>query len=207
MKANNLTGDQHTRLNRQITKDEVSSIVRGLPGGKAAGMNGIPYELWKHMAAKHAEANPATPRQTSPRGTNRTPAATADIIELLTTVYRDIEEHGVAPNSHICDGWLCPIYKKGDRREIANYRPITVLNCDYKILTKLLAVRLAECAGDMIHPNQAGFVPGRSITDQIRLTQMIQAYAELDADMEGAIVGLDQEKAYDKLSITTSSRY
>lgn len=50
-----------------------------------------------------------------------------------------------------------------------------------------------------MHENQAGFIPGRVITDQIRLTQMILHYAEATEE-NGVIVALDQEKAYDKIA-------
>lgn len=59
-----------------------------------------------------------------------------DFAECLTAVYNDIELHGVAPNSCFAEGLLNPLHKKNDRREIANYRPITLLNCDYKAFTK-----------------------------------------------------------------------
>jgi hypothetical protein len=57
--------------------------------------------------------------------------------------------------------------QKGDKREIANYRPITILNTDYKILTKTLNNRISRVANKLIHPDQTGFVPGRSIFDPI----------------------------------------
>jgi len=53
--------------------------------------------------------------------------------------------------------------KKNDKREIRNYRPITLLNMDYKIYTKIIANRLREVAPDIIHKDQAGFMPKRSI--------------------------------------------
>src|SRR5258705_13000501 len=71
-------------------------------------------------------------------------------------------------DSAFAEGWMCPLYKKKDRREISNYRPITLLNTDYKIYTKTLAIKLAKVAPNIIHPNQAGFMPGRSIFDQVR---------------------------------------
>jgi hypothetical protein len=105
----------------------------------------------------------------------------------------------VSQGTNFAEGWMCPLYKKKDRRDIANYRPITLLNSDYKMFTKALALKLACTAPIVIHENQAGFIPGRSITDQIRLTQMIMNYAEVE-EQEGAIIALDQEKAYDKIS-------
>ena len=50
----------------------------------------------------------------------------------------------------------------------------------------------------MIHSDQAGFIPNRSIFDQIRLASTIISYAELTEE-DGSIVALDQEKAYDKI--------
>lgn len=94
---------------------------------------------------------------------------------------------------------MCPIYKKNDRNEIENYRPITILNTDYKILTKVLAIHLAKIAPLLLHKSQAGFVPGRSIVDQTKLIEVMIDYAETSEE-NGQIVALDQEKAYDKIS-------
>lgn len=94
---------------------------------------------------------------------------------------------------------MCPIYKKKDKDDISNYRPVTVLNTDYKVFTKALAYRLAETAPSVIHRNQAGFLKGRSIFEQVKLAKLAIDYAE-EMEDNGALVGLDQEKAYDKIS-------
>ncbi|KAF5335926.1 hypothetical protein D9758_018330 [Tetrapyrgos nigripes] len=111
---------------------------------------------------------------------------------------RDIAEYGVLEETHFADGWMCPLYKKNDKCEIANYRPITLLNTDYKIFTKVLATKLGKVAPSLLHPNQAGFVPGRQISDQTKLIRMVMASAE-QTGQNGLIVSLDQEKAYDKV--------
>lgn len=102
-------------------------------------------------------------------------------------------------NTGFADGWLCPLYKKNDKREPGNYRPVTVLNSDYKIFTKALSIKLCKLAPKLIHESQAGFVPGRSIINQVKLTKLMLDFAEADDDQNGAIVALDQEKAYDKI--------
>jgi hypothetical protein len=177
---------QQMDLEGKLKIEEVSSVIKQLPNGKATGINGLPYELWKALLEKHHTAK-------DQENTEKP----FDIAHTLTIVYSDIETHGVTEGSGFAEGWLCPLYKKNDRQGIANYRPITLLNSDYKIFTKALSLRLAQAAPSVIHENQAGFMPGRSITEQIRLTQMIQVYAELDKEGGGAIVALDQEKAYD----------
>lgn len=58
-----------------------------------------------------------------------------DVIGAFTIVFNDIQKHGMSENTSFAEGWLCPIYKM----DISNYRPITVLNTDYKIMTKALA--------------------------------------------------------------------
>lgn len=73
-----------------------------------------------------------------------------------------------------------------------------LLNTDYKLLTKVLAIQLITHIQDLIHKNQASFIPGRLIFDQIRLATTIIAYAKI-AEEDSAIVALDQEKAYNKI--------
>ena len=94
---------------------------------------------------------------------------------------------------------MCPIYKKKEADNVANYRPITILNTDYKVFTKAIATHLTEIAPSIIHPDQAGFIRGRSIFDQIEQAATTIDYAKLKA-INGAIVALDQEKAYDKIT-------
>ena len=65
-----------------------------------------------------------------------------------------------------------------------NYRPITLLNVDYKILSKVLAARLLTYMNEFASLHQNGFVPKRSIFDNIFLTQLVQAYLD-ETDEEG----------------------
>jgi hypothetical protein len=93
---------------------------------------------------------------------------------------------------------MCPIYKKGDRAEVANYRLIRLLNIDYKLSTKSYSLRLADVAPQIIHRDQAGFIKGRKIEDQVKQLKHILNYADAFEE-NGIVVALDQEKAYDKV--------
>ncbi len=65
-------------------------------------------------------------------------------------------------------------------------------------MTKAQANRLATVACDMIYHDQAGFIKGHSIFDQIDLAKDMIHYAEAE-EQDRVIVVLDQEKAYDKI--------
>lgn len=69
---------------------------------------------------------------------------------------------------------------------------------DYKLLTKVLAIQLMKYVPTLVHPNQAGFIPSHSIFDHIHLAKSIINYAEA-MEVDGTIVALDQEKAYNKI--------
>ena len=153
--------------------------------GSVTGIDGCPYELWKKLSNLFKKAE-----EEGKEGFN--------IEETLTTVFRDIQEHRVDRRTGFADGWMCPIYKKKDPTEISNYRLITLLNTDYKLLTKVLALQLMEPIHSLVHPNQAGFISKRSIFNHIRLAKAIINYVEV-MEENGTIVSLNQEKAYDKI--------
>ena len=58
--------------------------------------------------------------------------------------------------------------KDKDRRQIKNWRPISLINVDVTIGTKAIAKRMEKVAPDIIHHNQNGYVKGRTIFDAVR---------------------------------------
>ena len=172
-------------LNLPITNDDLEMALSSSKLGTAAGPDGIPYELWKHLNLQHKTAS----KKQKP---------SFDVLDCMLRTLIDIQKFGVDPNTEFSLGWMCPIYKKKEKDQIKNYRPITLLNTDYKLLTKALSNQLAQHIHSLVHPDQAGFIPRRSILDPIRLNQSLCAYADY-MEENGTIVALDQEKAYDKI--------
>jgi hypothetical protein len=76
------------------------------------------------------------------------------------------------------------IYINVQNEDIKNWRPLILLNCDHKIISK--------------HPDQKGFVEGRNISEANRMIQDIIQYAD-EENEEGIIVFLDQQKAFDRV--------
>lgn len=85
----------------------------------------------------------------------------------MLSALRDIQTNGVDPRTHFALGWMCPIYKEID--QIKNYRPITLLNTDYKLFTKTRSTQLATHIHSLVNLDQYGFIPNRSIYDPICL--------------------------------------
>ena len=183
--SNKLQDPTTSPLNGILTLDDLKRALRGAKLGSAAGPDGIPYEVWKHLHAKFETDS----KQNQP---------SFDVLGCMLGVLNDVQEHGVDPRTSFTLGWMCPIYKKNEKDQLKNYRPITLLNTDYKLLTKVLSVQLATHTQSLIHPDQYGFLPNRTIYDPIRLNQTLCAYADY-MEENSVIVALDQEKAYDKI--------
>lgn len=69
------------------------------------------------------------------------------------------QQNTVHDNAEFALGWMCPLYKRKDRTGISNYQPIMLLNTDYKLLTKVLALQLMDEISHLLHHDQSGFVP------------------------------------------------
>ncbi len=155
---------------------------------KVTKLDGISYELYKSLMEQQDEA---VKKGNSDKTTN--------IIGVLTKVFNDIIQFRVVLIMNFTMGWICPIYKKKDQRDITNYWSITLLNADYKILTKCLAIHLAKVVPNIIYKNQAGFITGWTIFDQVKLSKLMINYTEA-MEENGMIIALDQEKAYNRVS-------
>ncbi len=90
------------------------------------------------------------------------------------------------------------LFKKGDRLDRKNWRPISLLNVDYKIGAKTLANRLKMVLSSVLSEDQTCGVPGRSTFDNLRLVRDSISHVE-KKDLPMAIVKIDQEKAFDRV--------
>ena len=98
------------------------------------------------------------------------------------------------------EGILNLIPKPGkDTRYVENLRPITLLNSDYKIVEKVLAMRMGESMSYIIHTDQKGFMPGRKISANIRKILDLITYTE-QKNIEAFILSLDYQKCFDLIS-------
>ena len=95
-------------------------------------------------------------------------------------------------------GVITLIFKKNDRTKLKNWRPITLLTTDYKILTKALANRLKNVLPMIIHTDQTACVKGRTINDNASLLRDAIYYAN-ETNKKLAIITVDQLKAFDRV--------
>ena len=95
---------------------------------------------------------------------------------------------------------LIRLVPKRDRNPllISSWRPISLLNVDYKALTKLFSTHLAKFLPELIHQDQRGFVKKRSIHDNILDVQAILTACD-NLDTEGMLILLDIQKAFDTI--------
>ena len=110
--------------------------MENLPLGKQAGPNRIPNAVYRFMSSTFAPK--------------------------LTKVLNDTIRKGKLPN-HFLEGDIAMLYKKGDREDPRNYRPITLLNTDYKIFTRTLAKRMRDVVHQFVSESQKGFMPNTFI--------------------------------------------
>lgn len=91
------------------------------------------------------------------------------------------------------------MFKKGEKEDLTNWRPITLLNTDYKIFTKMLANRMRQGISKVIGEHQSCAVPKRNITSNLAIIRDIIWYTK-ERGGRLALISLDFEKAFDRVS-------
>lgn len=106
--------------------------------------------------------------------------------------------NGMLPQSMKGSATRLIFKKRGDKKDLKKWRPISLLNVDYKIISKVLTTRLSHVISPVVHPDQTCSVPGRSISSNVILLRDIFDYIER-TDEAGILVSLDQQKAFDRV--------
>lgn len=152
--------------------EELESALKGMKGGKSPGSDGISVNFYKVFWPKVGQL-------------------------LLDSFNASFNKGTLMPEQR--RGIVTLIPKKGkDLKHISHWRPITVLNNDYKIIAKALASRLSKVLTQIIHPNQTGFISSRYIGTNIRNVQDVIDQILSSAE-GGMVVSVDFSSAFDLL--------
>lgn len=84
--------------------------------------------------------------------------------------------------------------KDSDLQDIKNWRPLTLLNADYKVIAKAIANRIKSVLPKLINYDHTGFMSGRNISENIRLIDSIISHTK-NNDIPGLLLFLDFEKS------------
>lgn len=152
-----------------ILKDEISNIIKHLRRNKTPGEDGITNEYLQW-------------------GGDR-------LIEQLTHLFNNIIETETIPQQWY-KSTIILIHKKGNREDLNNYRPISLISNLYKVFTKIMTNRLTKVMDENQPPEQAGFRTQYSTIDHLHtINQVIEKALEYNQNLYIALI--DYSKAFD----------
>jgi len=142
---------------------------------------------------------------------NKSPGSDGLPIEFYVTFWDDLKEivvdvlnvsHGRGQMSTSQRRAIITLmFKKGDSELLQNWRPVSLLNSDYKIAAHVIANRIQKVLPKIISLDQAGYIKDRYIGSNTRLIEDIIEYVR-ENKMEGAALFCDFEKAFDTIEIS-----
>ena len=160
-----------------ITRKELDAAIQKMQDNKAPGPDGLSTEFYRTFW----------------------PLLAGDLMEIFNLGH----DQGQLSESQMT--WLLRLlFKKGERELLNNWRPISLLNTDYKLLATVLATRLRATLPDVIHQDQTCGIPNRSIYENImNLRDTVHAYTTHAYTTRGqtvTLINLDQAKAFDRVN-------
>ena len=152
-----------------IGEEEIRLAWRRAASGTAPGLDGLPLSLYRRLPHIFLPA--------------------------LALLFSCIGSTGTLPPRFL-DGVIRPIPKDGDASNPSNYRPIALLNTDYRLLAPVLTARLLPALSHSIDREQTAFLPGRRIGENALLLQALPQLLR-GRPAPAAVAFLDFRKAFD----------
>ncbi|KAN0036857.1 hypothetical protein ACTFIV_002171 [Dictyostelium citrinum] len=171
--------DKWKNLDTPFSLEELKSAIKDTHPNKAPGPDGLTNLLYINLLDH--------------------------IAPTLLIAYNDLLSNPTNINTHFITGYMITLFKSGDPLDIGNRRPITLLNCDLKFLSKMINNRIIKISELIINKNQKGFVPGRFIIDNIITINEVINYLN-KSNQNGILTLYDFAKAFDSISHNSIER-
>ena len=167
-----LSEEQKISCEGKITPDECCRLLDTFQNNKTPGDDGIPIEFYKKFW----------------------PLVNDCFIRCVNECLEKVEM-----SSSQKQAVITLIEKKGkDRSFVENWRPISLVNVDTKIMSKVMGTRLKNVLPYIIHHNQTGYLKERHIGETIRSIYDIMSYTDKE-HIPGLLIFIDFEKAFDSV--------
>lgn len=169
---NKITEIQGAHLDKVITVEEIELSLQSMQPDKAPGPDGFTVAFFK----SHWDI------------------IKTDYIRMVRIFFSKCKMGSSVKSTH-----LALIPKDPNPQTFDRFRPISLCNVSYKIISKILANRLKTILPSIISENQGGFVPGRQIADNVILIQEA-IHSSMARNEKGMIIKLDMANAFDRVN-------
>ena len=158
------------QLSRLITRNEIVYVIETLPTNKSPGPDrstGEFYQTYKE-----------------------------ELIPIPLKIFQEIKEEGTYPKTFYDATIILIPERDTDTTKKENYRPISFMNTDAKILNKILANRIQQHIKNIINHDQVGFIPGSPGWFSLHKSINIIHHIDKRKVKNHMIISIDKEKTF-----------
>ena len=169
-----LSEDEMNQCEGKITVDEAARALQTMKNDSSPGLDGLTTGFIKMFWAK--------------------------LKNVIVDSFNSSFDKGALSYTQACA--VLTLLHKGKnlpKNKLANWRPISITNTDYKILAKCLANRLSPVINKIIQDDQVGYIKGRNVSTTLRTIDDVIEYCRIN-NKPGILLALDFKKAFDSVS-------